>query len=477
MDVRCEKCKTDYVFDEARISEAGVTVRCTECQHIFKVYKRPPDAPRKPAKMAVGPASEQDRPWLLRKRSGEAFSFDSLATLHKWIIERRVARDDEISRSGQSWKELGDIAELAPFFHVVDQASRAIAEASASSERPVAEQSFSSKAAAPVASPLEEPGKPEPVSGEPSWAATPAAAPTPDVSVSQAPAWAHSPHGPPPQASLDASSSASSPLGVTTGRGAALGEEIGALEDEDFEEFRKSGGKARWVVLLLLLVVAGGGAFYYMEPDLALGLIGLGEPAEEEQAFQEGERDRALAAEDDAVEEEVGADQDGLAKEESEAEVEVASSKQEEKEPEVFDDEDKKASPPETKVSKAPPPEPPRPTYQGLLQQATNARNRGQIETALDLYARASAMRPNQPDGYVGQGFCYIEMRAWHAAIASFEQALEHSSRHGEAIIGLAEANKHQGNSEEARRLYERYLELYPQGPEAAVARTNLDME
>ena len=31
MDVRCERCKTDYEFDDARITEAGVTVKCTTC--------------------------------------------------------------------------------------------------------------------------------------------------------------------------------------------------------------------------------------------------------------------------------------------------------------------------------------------------------------------------------------------------------------------------------------------------------------
>ena len=40
MDVRCERCKTEYEFDDARITEAGVTVRCTTCQHVFMVKKK-----------------------------------------------------------------------------------------------------------------------------------------------------------------------------------------------------------------------------------------------------------------------------------------------------------------------------------------------------------------------------------------------------------------------------------------------------
>ena len=40
MDVRCERCKTEYEFDDARITEAGVTVKCTTCGHVFKVKKK-----------------------------------------------------------------------------------------------------------------------------------------------------------------------------------------------------------------------------------------------------------------------------------------------------------------------------------------------------------------------------------------------------------------------------------------------------
>ena len=40
MDVRCERCKTLYELDEARVSDAGTTVRCTGCGHVFRVRKK-----------------------------------------------------------------------------------------------------------------------------------------------------------------------------------------------------------------------------------------------------------------------------------------------------------------------------------------------------------------------------------------------------------------------------------------------------
>src|SRR6185295_13778558 len=40
MDVRCEKCGTEYELDEARLKPGGVTVKCTNCGHMFKIRKR-----------------------------------------------------------------------------------------------------------------------------------------------------------------------------------------------------------------------------------------------------------------------------------------------------------------------------------------------------------------------------------------------------------------------------------------------------
>src|SRR5512132_2973901 len=40
MDVRCEKCQTEYELDESRLKPGGVTVKCTNCGHMFKIRKR-----------------------------------------------------------------------------------------------------------------------------------------------------------------------------------------------------------------------------------------------------------------------------------------------------------------------------------------------------------------------------------------------------------------------------------------------------
>jgi predicted Zn finger-like uncharacterized protein len=172
VDVRCEKCQTEYELDEARLKPGGVTVKCTNCGHMFKIRKRsitnvgapPPDPPRNrpssappasppmrpqtPARAAptvphhdeapttkradsvIGeplPRGEpgDDRHWLIRLENGEQKSCRELSALQQWIVGGIVTRESLISRSGKTWKRLGDIAELSQYFSIADEALRA----------------------------------------------------------------------------------------------------------------------------------------------------------------------------------------------------------------------------------------------------------------------------------------------------------------------------------------------------------------
>src|SRR3990167_985189 len=58
MDVRCEKCNTEYELDEARLKPGGVTVKCTNCGHMFKIRKRSPTN----VGAAVDPPRQAPRP-------------------------------------------------------------------------------------------------------------------------------------------------------------------------------------------------------------------------------------------------------------------------------------------------------------------------------------------------------------------------------------------------------------------------------
>ena len=174
MDVRCEKCQTEYELDESRLKPGGVTVKCTNCGHMFKIRKRtitnvgtPPIAAGAPplsrdgneitrrranssrqplggpppgAAGAMGKARGEslfeddarqhaedapttvDRQWLIRLENGEQKSCRELATLQQWIISSVVTRESLISRTGKTWKRLGDIVDLGQYFTIADEA-------------------------------------------------------------------------------------------------------------------------------------------------------------------------------------------------------------------------------------------------------------------------------------------------------------------------------------------------------------------
>jgi predicted Zn finger-like uncharacterized protein len=103
MDVQCERCKTEYEFDDALVSGRGTTVRCTNCGHQFKVRSHE----------ATDPGSDQ---WLVHTGGGHRLTFVSLRELQRAILAKQVARGDVLVRGAAPPRSLGSIAELEPFF-------------------------------------------------------------------------------------------------------------------------------------------------------------------------------------------------------------------------------------------------------------------------------------------------------------------------------------------------------------------------
>ncbi|MEI9940857.1 MAG: zinc-ribbon domain-containing protein [Pseudomonadota bacterium] len=107
MDVRCNRCDTEYEFDDALISERGTTVKCTNCGFQFKIY---------PGKGTLaGLAPER---WVVRTASGRELVYTSLRELQRGIADKKVLASDLLSRGKQTPRPLGSIAELEPFFQV-----------------------------------------------------------------------------------------------------------------------------------------------------------------------------------------------------------------------------------------------------------------------------------------------------------------------------------------------------------------------
>lgn len=107
MEIRCEKCATEYELDESRISSAGLKVRCTTCGHVFKVA-RPQQVP--PAAAGLE---------LRHLRDQSVVACPDLATLQRWIVERRVGPEDEFRENGGAWQRLGTREDLTAFFALI----------------------------------------------------------------------------------------------------------------------------------------------------------------------------------------------------------------------------------------------------------------------------------------------------------------------------------------------------------------------
>jgi predicted Zn finger-like uncharacterized protein len=102
MDVRCERCSTEYEFDDALVSGRGTTVKCTNCGHKFKIRR------------SDGDFSEDF--WNIQTGDGRTLVFTSLRELQRAIQTNLVDRHDLLSRGGLKQKAIGQIPELAPFF-------------------------------------------------------------------------------------------------------------------------------------------------------------------------------------------------------------------------------------------------------------------------------------------------------------------------------------------------------------------------
>lgn len=101
MDVTCDRCQTQYEFDDALVSEAGTSVRCTQCGFKFRVRRE-------------GSASPEV--WVVRTVDGRELEFRALRDLKSSISTGRIGRDDVLSRGAGRPRRLASIAELEPFF-------------------------------------------------------------------------------------------------------------------------------------------------------------------------------------------------------------------------------------------------------------------------------------------------------------------------------------------------------------------------
>lgn len=116
MDVTCNRCGASYEFEAGLVSTTGMTVKCTQCGHLFKVQQTAPPGRQAISAREASVATESNR-WRVRRKDGSIHTLDSLTELTKLIAAGQFSHDDEISRTGQLWRKLGDINEFSPLLH------------------------------------------------------------------------------------------------------------------------------------------------------------------------------------------------------------------------------------------------------------------------------------------------------------------------------------------------------------------------
>lgn len=115
------------------------------------------------------------------------------------------------------------------------------------------------------------------------------------------------------------------------------------------------------------------------------------------------------------------------------------------------------------------------PTLANALTNLGNVRfRRGFPEEAEVHYRNALAIDADQPEAYYNLGFLYYERGDAKAAVTCFERAVAKDPGFADAHFNLAMALEEAGERTSARRHWQIYLQLEPQGAWAEVARRHL---
>lgn len=434
MDVRCERCRAQYVFEDDQITPAGLTVQCNACGHVFRVQKKelvvtrsvtpgeldepplpassatpprqplpPPAPPPAPAPMALPPpAADATSHWTIRQASGQSLSFSELNTLQRWIVERKVSREDEVTQGDGTWVRLGTLAELQSFFEVVEAADRA--------------QGRSTSRYPPAPYP------------PPSYAPPPPYAPPAPAYVPPPPGY-----GPPPASAPPPAPSPAPPSRAFSADSVQI-----ELDEADLRAVGKSKGPRSAIVVVLLLLVAGAAVAYVFMP----ALFGRAPPPRPEPV---------------AV---------------------PLTITMKTPEPPAPPPPEPTPEPPAAKAPEPTPearPKPKAPSLKQQLAEAERLRENNKSEQALEIYGRITAEDPENVEALAGRGLCYFDLEQYAPAEASLQAALRLSPTEADALLGLAETYRAMGRKADAVATFEKYLAAHPEGDEAAVARNAIN--
>jgi predicted Zn finger-like uncharacterized protein len=527
MDVRCDRCETEYELDDAIVTDAGTSVQCTTCGHTFIVTRRL-TSPLSQMRLTPPPAvAEQAGPevpeWTLSTDDGRIHRFRDLNTLQKWIVERKVTRTEKISRSGGPWLAVGDVVELGPFFSVVDEAD--LARASGGPARGMSPSAVRPGGFGPASPfmpfrptagerPISEDGPtspnrrlPEIAQASMLAARTPAPVRVADAAVSAAPSSGPVPPGVDPRGSEDRFPTAA--RGELTGKRAAARSEIvvGPETTEEMEALEaqslRPSRRGRNLILGVLAAVgaAGGGYWWWSQqqtgaraPTAPASLAGGGSPSTNTAATSTPAPANEPGGRAPGVVEpmRVGGASPGSPS------ATTAPSPDEANEKAIA-----RAAPAGTSPSPSPSPYSAKPgepaataaraapgaspvaaargavhpdaaragSYDQLIAEADRLLERGKSAQADKLYAKALTVHPDGVAALTGAAYVLLDRQRHFRAIETFRRALAVQPTYGPALFGIAESYRARGDGVQALGAYRQYLAISPSGTDAPAAR------
>ncbi|MDX2018650.1 MAG: zinc-ribbon domain-containing protein [Deltaproteobacteria bacterium] len=430
MDVRCERCSTEYELDDDSVPDAGCPVQCTTCGHTFMVTRQglTTKAPSPAVETMPSPPAAD---WLLETSDGRLHRFRNLTSLQKWIIERKVTREDKISRTGQAWRRLGEIVELAPFFDVVDEADRARAGQAGSDDLKTEAQR-----ARNLGSSRMSPVPPRGVAHSPAPVSRPTRPPTPERDMMAVDEWA------------------------------ARGEDASGFEadsETSVVPLRSRGPK--FVIAFLVAAGASAAAFFLLQPRTPKEPVAAVAPAAPPPAVPTPSAPApSAAAPVAAAPTPAPAPAPAPAAAPTPAPAPVT-------------------APPPPAAAQAPPSPVATPTpaaddpgsgYERILADADRLLENGGTEKAFKLYEKALKMRPDGAEALSGLGYVMLDKDRSAPAVNYFERALAQAPSYGPALYGMGEALRANGDEARAAQMYRRYLQVNGGGSDAPAARRQL---
>lgn len=501
MDVHCPQCDTLFEFDERQMRGAIATLKCSVCQHLFRIETN----------ISLGRGDH--RRWMVRNTaSGDVMYFSGFDVLHRWIMEGELQRVDEISRTGAKWVKLEDIGEFTPVFEVVDSIqSLTRGNANAATDDPRTRNQTMQQFASPQAQPLLRSPSRQPA---PSWAGGQTTHPqdskeahslhlppsphgaalsiSPLSAADSAPSFSPSVRLPPQQAparepqrtrtpqSLKAQTSSAVSVDASA---ATASPDTWALHSEpelyrvDTPATSSAGGfnLVKAVLVLFVVCLIGVVGFRFAAPEQFKAIFGGESTTESEQPLavkdavlepvaEEPSPDKAndaVRAELDAAYEASFGARDAWTGERITAGIVAAMSP-------VHGAIDEAKDRSSTKIKKGS-------SRAGQLKEAQSALDSGDSQRAYDLYYKVLDRDARNAKALTGLGWTLIQMGRHESAAVQFKRAMSIDSGLVSAYLGLAKAERNKGNAKGAIRIYDEFLKRFPSARQANIARTQRD--